>query len=437
MDACNQEISQDAANGYIIWAPCSTHEGAGNTVFAMEASPNFPNMIGASIWRPFNCKSIYDLVLADGVSKSGEVSATKTLGEPDCGACVGDPINTATGNVYRREEEVQLGPWLRWVRYYNSAAPDDGNSPIGQHWTHTYQRALRYQAGSGDTPARVTWQREDGKVYAFEYQGGQWTGERDNTNTVSWQVDASNAPINWTVRRIDTNTSETYNAAGQLVRIIDAQGFMQQLAYQNNRLSQISDAQGRSITLTSDAQGRIQNVVLPDGRSYRYAYDAAGNLSSVTYPDNTQQTYLYDEANHLGGSAAGHRLTGVVDPRGTRSDNYDYQPDGKAIATYTDGTINRHAIQYSADGSKATTTDPLGAVAIRTFSVIAGAPRITSLSGDRCQECGPVKTWVYDIAGQLSRTTGFNDWKTSHVFDPVSGLELSSSQDGGRQINTC
>jgi RHS repeat-associated protein len=444
--ACDQDLQETfesirkdpLANAY-IFSPCSMTGGATIGFFAGSVFEYW--FTSATYLHSYACQSLYDIILADGIKATPDnpnptnvMSPTKSLGQPACDACVGDPINTGTGNVYRREEEVQLGPWLSWVRYYNSAAPDDGNSPMGQHWTHSYQRAWHYQAASGDTPARVTWQREDGKVYAFEYRDGQWQSERDDADTVQWQTDAANQPTSWTLHRADTNNTETYNAAGQLIRIVDAQGFAQQLDYQNGQLSEISDAQGRTLALTRDGAGRIQDVALPDGRHFRYAYDAGGNLSSVTYPDNTQQTYLYDEGNHLGGAPAGHRLTGVIDPRGARSDNYDYQSDGKAIATYTDGAINRHTVQYAANGS-ATTTDPLGATVTRSFSIIAGVPAITSLSGNRCQECGPFHSWNYDMFGRVHGATNFVGQNTTYTIDPDTQLE-TLREEGSRTTRT-
>jgi RHS repeat-associated protein len=445
--ACQQDLQEmfagaqkDDPDGAYIYRPCTITGSAKQGYFAGNVFAHW--FTTATTFRSFECKSLYDIILADGIQPTpevphptGVVSPTKSLGQPACDACVGDPINTGTGNVYRREEDVQLGPWLNWVRYYNSAAPDDGNGPIGQHWSHSYQRAWRYQAAAGDKPPRVTWQREDGKVYAFEYRDGEWQSERDNADAVQWQTDADGQPVSWTLRRTDTNSIETYSAAGQLVRIVNVQGFSQQLDYENGQLTRISDAQGRPLVLARDAQGRIQDVALPDGRHYRYTYDAVGNLGSVSYPDNTQQSYLYDEAGHLNGAPAGHRLTGVIDPRGTRSDNYDYQSDGKAIATYTDGDINRHTVQYAADGSKATTTDPSGAVVTRNFSVLAGVPDITSLTGNRCQECGPYHGWDYDMSGHVHVATNHLGQKTTYTIDPATLLE-TVREEGARTTIT-
>ena len=41
-------------------------------------------------------------------------------GQPELGSCVGNPVNTATGNKYAEEIDIAFSGGLTFSRYYNS-----------------------------------------------------------------------------------------------------------------------------------------------------------------------------------------------------------------------------------------------------------------------------------------------------------------------------
>jgi RHS repeat-associated protein len=345
--------------------------------------------------------------------------ADKTIGQPNPGNGVGDPIDTATGNVYRHETDLQIGRWLSFTRTYNSQS-NAAAGTLGPRWTHPWARSIRYQAGSNDTNdiARIT--LEDGKVITYVRVNDQWVGEADVADTLQWTHDAANQPTGWTLTRMATGTVDSYGAQGQLTSTTTADGFTLQLSYNAaNQLTQITDPQRRSLTLTYDAQGRLQSVTAPDrSATVTYAYDAQGRLSAVVLPlatqGNEQRVYLYDEPAHTQAPAS-NRLTGVLDETGVRQATYDYQADGRAIGSALAAGTQAYTVRYNADGSSST-TDPLGTTVTRQYTEIAGVRHLSQLSGP-CESCGKAAAITYGTNGQPTEITDFNGQRTTLAYD--------------------
>jgi hypothetical protein len=86
--------------------------------------------------------------------------------------CVADPINTATGNEYRDDDDFSQGA-LSFHRYYNSHVAV-ASSHIGNNWRHSFDRSVEYHASSNLTTATVF--RPDGHQVSFTLTSGQWGG---------------------------------------------------------------------------------------------------------------------------------------------------------------------------------------------------------------------------------------------------------------------
>jgi len=352
-------------------------------------------------------------------------SPGKANGKPRCGACVGDPINAGTGNVYRREEDFHAGRWLTFNRYYNSA-PSAGIDTFGQHWRHSYSSHIAYVAGTGGT-GTVTVTREDGRVSTYKLLTGAWAGEPDVFDALTEQKDSNSNPTGWTLQRVDTRSTELYDAAGHLLSIQYQDGFTTTLSYSTTTtpitvapgagyLITITDPSQRSIQLTYNSSGLINHATAPDGSSHSYAYDGSGDLSTVTYPDGKVLTYLYDESPNNGGASTPGLLTGILDENGARYLSYGYNAAGKAINQQTGG-IAAYAITYNGDGS-ADVLDPLGTSRHHAFSTVMGVPNITSVNGT-CESCSAVASWVYDFNGLLNQTTDYNGNVTTYQHDAI------------------
>jgi RHS repeat-associated protein len=358
----------------------------------------------------FTCKPVQL-----GGDEAGETPADvdKSTGEAPAGNDVGDPIDTATGQVYRHERDTDVGAWLRFERSYTSGARTDG--VLGLRWTHNYARSLQWLPPTLARPmmlVRLT--REDGKVQTFRYIARRWQAEADDGTTLTWKATGDNEPRGFTLLRPDARTHETYNARGQLTQITQPDGQVLTLAYTDTCLTRISEPSGRALTLTCDGSGRLASLVTPNGETVQYRYDDHGALAEVSYPGGGTRRYRYDEAAFSAAEPA-LLLTGILDGAGTRLASYTYQADGRATVTELAGGTQRFALRYHDDGS-VTTTDPYGQAVTRTYTAVAGVPRVSTVSAP-CQSCDGVAGWTYTAQGLPAEQRGFDGQRTTFGYD--------------------
>ena len=64
---------------------------------------------------------------------------------------------------------------------------------------------------------------------------------------------------------------------------------------------------GKTISFTTDSNGRVKKITLPDSRTVSYAYSGAGDLATVTDLRGGVTSYTYNSY---------HQLLTVTDPRG-------------------------------------------------------------------------------------------------------------------------
>ncbi len=117
----------------------------------------------------------------------------------------------------------------------------------------------------------------------------------------------------------------TFNSSGLLTKISDAEGRSATLTYateintaENEKpfLKTITDGAGHKITLTYNTGASQANncqltaITGPDGKTIKYS-TSGGKRSKVTYPDGTSSTYTYDEDGALTSatSSDGYKLT--------------------------------------------------------------------------------------------------------------------------------
>ena len=143
--AAAYQIARSSPNpGWDIWQLTSCHKGPDGGIWLWQCGFDYGNY-GGSIRHGWGTIS-YINCPEDSIPPNN-------LPGPNLGPachCAGDPINLATGNEFRREEDYSVG-LLKVERYYNS---DDyvASASIGSHWRHYYDRKIGYSGGSNPTP---------------------------------------------------------------------------------------------------------------------------------------------------------------------------------------------------------------------------------------------------------------------------------------------
>jgi RHS repeat-associated protein len=154
-------------------------------------------------------------------------------------------------------------------------------------------------------------------------------------------------------------TSYQYDAAGNLTKVTSYNGSVIELSYDAlNRVSQSKQTlpNGHRVTLgySYDAAGNRTGMSTPWG-SFSYAYDALNRLTSLTNPQGRTFTFEYD--------AAGRR-TALNYPNGVRA-VYSYDAAGQLLGiihtrTSDSAIVAKSTYSYDAAGNRTSMTDLVG-----------------------------------------------------------------------------
>lgn len=201
-------------------------------------------------------------------------------------------------------------------------------------------------------------------------------------------------------------TTYTYTDPYGRVFVMGADGRLQSVTDLNgNRLTITRDgitssAGGVTVPFVRDAQGRITQITDPAGNVYRYVYDTAGNLVDVTLPDTAPAHYTYDSS---------HRLTTIVDARGTTVATATYAADGR-LSSETDAVGTTTQYVYDLPARKTTITNPDGGVETRVADAYGSVVQQTDALGS-------TTTYTYDTNHQLLTRTDALGKQTTYTYD--------------------
>ncbi|MEI2768664.1 MAG: RHS repeat-associated core domain-containing protein [Nitrosomonas sp.] len=336
-------------------------------------------------------------------------------GQPQLGSCIGNPVNTATGNKYAEETDIANSSGLSFSRHYNATSLS-GGSQVGTSWNHSFQRSLTVN------PQTITATRSDGKTAYFRLVNSVWINQQAGGDRIA----QTNNPKGWRLITSDDEV-EAYNTSGKLLSISSRDGRTQTLGYDTNgRLSTVTDDVGRTLSFTYDGSSRIQTLTDPAGGVTQYGYDASSNLTSVTYPDGKVRTYHYNEQAYTSNTNLPHALTGITDENSVRFAIYTYDAQGRAVVTEHAGGVERYVLGYSSDGSNTMVTDPLGSQYTHHFQTILGVAKSTGQSQPAGSGCSAAASnMTYDINGNIVSSTDFNNHKTCYAYDLNRNLETA------------
>ncbi|WP_432939446.1 DUF6531 domain-containing protein [Kribbella sp. CA-253562] len=381
-----------------------------------------------------------------------KVSDLATLGS-GCDLCSknptvsrGYPVNTATGNETKSVTDLQLaGPGTAFVllRSYNSASDHVG--VLGRGWNHAYEGRLEI-AGGG---ASVVYVGIDGQ------QAG-YTRATDGTYVKGTGVEADLVKLadgRFEVRQPNHSVAR-FSSTGQLEALLDNSGVGLQLAHSGGVLSTVTDAAGRVVRFTHDAEGRLQKVELPDGRFVQYTY-TAGLLTGVRDVRGGNTTYAYDAGGRLnkvtdplGHSVANEydsegRVVKQTDPRG-KITQYVYdpllgtttiRPDGgrwtdhylgNVLVGTSDAQGGHTSYGYDAKLNLTSTTDPRGNTTTMTYDA-----RGNMLTRTAPAPVSAVEKWTYDSADNVLTYTDGRGNVTTNTYDTANRLTKLVAPDQG------
>lgn len=318
---------------------------------------------------------------------------------------------------------------------------------VAGKWTHNY--SMFAEVTLNGTQERVSFRRGDGEGLLFGKINGNWVPVVVNNEIMTQRpaiaerlavtIGADSKVTEWRLTRSD-DVTETYNAAGQLVKLTDRAGLTQTLTYTNGRLTRVSHANGAALQFEYDDTGRLKTLTLPDLNVISYAYNNYGVITRVTYPDatptvstdNPWRDYQYAKASMP------LALTGMTD-NGVQYANWDYDNQGRAIKSWhgaeTDPArqANLAVVAYDATSAdKAVITNASGTA--RTYNYLTRANRrvlggIDQPAGAGCAAASQALT--YGANGNVFTRTDFRGYITEYGYDATRNLETSRVEAKG------
>ena len=236
----------------------------------------------------------------------------------------------------------------------------------------------------------------------------------------------------------------TGGACGQLRQVSNALG--QVTAYDaydtHGRPTRITDPNGLVTSIDYDMRGRVTRIseASPDGseRATAYVYDAAGQLQTLTLPDGVTRSFVYDAAHRLREASdnLGNRVTYSYDPKGNRTADQVYDPDGTLVRSLETAYDPRDRVAqlnaagsltglvFDAVGDLLSETDPNGAKTAHRYDPLRRlSETVDALNG--------VTRYLYDVRDRLIQVEAPNAATTTYMYDDLDNLLQEAGPDRG------
>ncbi|MDP3512123.1 MAG: IPT/TIG domain-containing protein, partial [Sulfuritalea sp.] len=276
-------------------------------------------------------------------------------------------------------------------------------------------------AASGDTVQVVS---PDGVTYSLAREAdGVYRAQTGKAGALGWEV--RNTASGRTLR-FPQGAEMDFNANGLLTQLRDAEGRSIRIGLDGNGfINSLTDSNGRGYAITttqyvsSQRYPLITSVTDALGRVVRYSYDTSGRLSTHTDAGGNVTSFLYD---------ASHRVTRRTLPTGGAI-NFEYDSAGRTTKeTLEDGT-SAIGYAYQTVGSlvtQTTVTDPLGRKTEYRFNGQGYVTRVTDALGRvTSQTLNPVTNLVESITDPVGRVTRYGydgKGKVTQVTDPLGNI---------------
>jgi YD repeat-containing protein len=208
---------------------------------------------------------------------------------------VGNPTLPALGTKTHTEaiySGVFAAP-LAFELNYRTAYSGRAMLPNGT-WLHSFSGRLQIDPLVSDVHAMAG----DGSVVRFSpgATADTWTST-ESADTLTRVPAATPTAVTWELLRLKSNTRETYDHTGRLLKTTARNGWITALTYNvAGQLQTVSNAFGRQLSFSFDSNGFLATLTAPGGEITRFGHDAQGNLLTITWPDGNIKRYHYEDS---------------------------------------------------------------------------------------------------------------------------------------------
>ncbi|WP_373862740.1 DNRLRE domain-containing protein [Listeria newyorkensis] len=316
---------------------------------------------------------------------------------------IGGEVNATNGNFLFSETDFELegrGPSINISRTFNSQ--NDQVGLFGKGWTSTLETRVAEQA-NGD----VMLFESDNKTQLFTKKG---TGYEAPAGVYSELTKTATGYL-----MVEQDKSEVaFNTAGQLLTEKDPNGNVLTYAYTSGKLTGITDASGRKVSLGYAGGGaQVTKVTGPENRDVTFTYDAAKQLTASTTPRGKAYRYGYTDG----------LLTAIYDPKHTEEKPYQtsYDYTDKKLVKVTDAVGKATTLSYAPEKRETTLVNAKGKKTVYTYNQAGNPEKVTvdadglKLSTTTSYEAnnlikevspkGQEETYTYDADGNVTSVT--------------------------------
>ncbi len=326
------------------------------------------------------------------------------------------PVSPGTGAKWKTETDY-IGAGAHPLSFYRTYRSDQlGRSGLALGWMHNWGRNIESMPRGTEGTVYVT--REDGQHAVYVFDGTQWKARTNNSFDVLTELnDSAGNRVGWSLRLWADDSTETYNASGQLLKVVQRNGWTNTLTYSTattdksiapypGLLISVSNHFGRQLQFRyNENNGSMSQLIDPAGGVIQYSIDSL--LTKITWQDGTSRQYLYEGYN---------LLTGIIDETGTRIGTFSYHPDGKVASSELANGAEKLTFSYSPLSTQITTA-ATGKTVTQSYSTAQGTIRPTTTSAANPLCGNTAADTQYDANGNVTRRKEFDGTITRYVYD--------------------
>jgi RHS repeat-associated protein len=256
-----------------------------------------------------------------------------------------------------------------------------------------------------------------------------------------------------TAKDPDSNVSYTYDSADRLTKVTENNGRFLEFTYDaGGRRTKMLDQTGAVVNYTYDTAGRLSKLTNGSNDTIvTYAYDAAGRLLQENNGNGTYTKYTYDPAgqvtsiiNYTTSNAVNSKYEYTYDNLGRRSSmttldgktTYGYDATGQ-LTSVTLPTGRKIEYSYDAAGNRTTVVDN-SAIAdystnnLNQYTSVGTATYTYDKDGNLTSKTqgGNTSTYTYDVENRLTKVVS-PDGTWTYEYDAL-GNRIASIKDGQR-----
>ncbi len=442
--------------GLPVTRPLGVLSGAGSETYTLTLSPTgYPAYKSPAIrFRSGDIKTYNISLFATADAESVEdVDKGPCDGKSGCEVNAGHPVNLTNGNAWVQHRDYVLpglGGGLELVRTWNSLGHNIVTEPsgmFGDRWRSSYEERLTTPT---NRPTLRKYWRADGSAWLFKENPtlGTFTliAPPDERAWLAFDSGTNLYTLTFLdgTKRTFRNVTINGNVVARLETLTDRNGNTTTVAYDPanpGRITQVTDAAGRSITFTYGLGNQLATSV----------QDATGAIANYTY----NLTKL-ERVDHVGDASvldyvydASSRVFEVRDAGNVLVEKFTYDTSSRATISELANSVDKITINYAPtaqecppSGASCTklTRKANSGLDVSTFyryGEISARRFIYKITGPGCSSCGGGSSdqdFSYDAQGNRVTSTDANGNTTTYTYDSMGNVLSRSIQVGGATL---